>query len=180
VCVSLTVCFSLCGCLSLSVCVCVSDAVCSILYGVCVYSVGVSICVCISVGVCQYCSFPSSPETVMHTLAFLMLLCKSLKLINYSPFFFLSVPVVQFNSVAQSCPTLCNPIDCSMPGFHVHHQLPESVMPSNHLILCHLLKASSCLQSFPTSGSFPMSQFFTSGLQSMGVSASVLPKNIQD
>ena len=41
---------------------------------------------------------------------------------------------------------------------------------------------SSCLQSFPTSGSFPMSQFFTSGGQSIGVSASasVLPMNIQD
>ena len=32
---------------------------------------------------------------------------------------------VQFISVAQSCPTLCNPMDCSMPGFPVHHQLPE-------------------------------------------------------
>ena len=50
----------------------------------------------------------------------------------------------QFSSVAQSCPTLCNPMDCSMPGFSVHHQLPElaqtmsieSVMSSNHLILC--------------------------------------------
>ena len=50
----------------------------------------------------------------------------------------------QFSSVAQSCQTLCNPMDCSMPGFPVHHQLPsllkltsmESVMPSNHLILC--------------------------------------------
>ena len=41
---------------------------------------------------------------------------------------------------------------------------------------------SSCLQSFPESGSFPMSQFFTSGSQSIGVSASasVLPMNIQD
>ena len=41
---------------------------------------------------------------------------------------------------------------------------------------------SSCLQSFPASGSFPLSQFFTSGGQSIGVSASVsvLPKNIQD
>ena len=41
---------------------------------------------------------------------------------------------------------------------------------------------SSCLQSFPASGSFPMSQFFTSGVQSIGVSASasVLPINIQD
>ena len=50
----------------------------------------------------------------------------------------------QFSSVAQSCSTLCDPMDCSMPGFPVHHQLLElaqthvieSVMPSNHLILC--------------------------------------------
>ena len=56
----------------------------------------------------------------------------------------------------------------------------ESVMPSNHLIFCVLF--SSRLQSFPASGSFPMSQFFTSGGQSIGVSASasVLPMNIQD
>ena len=47
--------------------------------------------------------------------------------------------------VTQSCLTLCDPMDCSMPGFPVHHQLPElaqthgqrvGVMPSNHLILC--------------------------------------------
>ena len=56
----------------------------------------------------------------------------------------------------------------------------ELVMPSNHLILCHIL--SSCLQSFPESGSFPVSQFFASGSQSIGASASasVLPVNIQD
>ena len=51
----------------------------------------------------------------------------------------------QFCSIAWSCLTLCDPIDCSMPGFPVHHQLPGSllklmsimsVMPSNHLILC--------------------------------------------
>ena len=56
----------------------------------------------------------------------------------------------QFSSVAQSCPTHCNPMDCSTPGFPVHHHLPElaqthaikSVMPSNHLVLyrsLHLL-----------------------------------------
>ena len=53
----------------------------------------------------------------------------------------------QFSSVAQSCQTLCNPMDCNMPGFPVHHQLPsllklmsmESVMPSNNLILCYPL-----------------------------------------
>ena len=53
-------------------------------------------------------------------------------------------------------------------------------MPSNHLILCHPL--SSCLQFFPATESFQMSQYFTSGGQSIGVSASasVLPMNIQD
>ena len=55
---------------------------------------------------------------------------------------------VQFSSVAQSCPTLCDCVNRNMPGLPVHHQLPEgslkfmsieSVMPSNHLILCHPL-----------------------------------------
>ena len=54
---------------------------------------------------------------------------------------------VQFSSVAQSCPTLCNPMNRSTPGLPVHHQLPEftqthsieSMMPSNHLILCRPL-----------------------------------------
>ena len=53
----------------------------------------------------------------------------------------------QFSSIAQSCPTLCDAKDCSMPGFPVLHHLPnllklmsvESVMPSNHLILYHPL-----------------------------------------
>ena len=54
---------------------------------------------------------------------------------------------VQFSSVAQSCPILCDPMNCSTPGLPVHHQLQtllklmsiESVMPSNHLFLCHPL-----------------------------------------
>ena len=52
---------------------------------------------------------------------------------------------VQFNSVTQSCLTLCDPMDCSSPGFPVHQQLLlklmsiKSVMPSNHRILCHPL-----------------------------------------
>ena len=62
-------------------------------------------------------------------------------------YFMWGLASVQFSSVAQSCPTLCDPMDCSTPGFPVHHQLPEllklmsieSVMPSNHLILCHPL-----------------------------------------
>ena len=54
---------------------------------------------------------------------------------------------IQFSSVTQSCLILCNPMDCSMPGFPVHHHLLEftqtyvhrSMMPSNHLILCRPL-----------------------------------------
>ena len=83
-----------------------------------------------------------------------------------------------FSSVTQLCPTLCDPTDCSTPGFPVHHQLPKlaqtvsikSVMPSNHLILCRPLLLLPSI--FPASASFPISQFFTSGGQSIGVSAS--------
>ena len=53
----------------------------------------------------------------------------------------------QFNSVAQLCPTLCDPMNRGTPGLPVHHRLPDSlklmsiefVMPSSHLILCHPL-----------------------------------------
>ena len=54
----------------------------------------------------------------------------------------------------------------------------QSVMPSNQLILVNPFP--SRLPSFPASGSFPMSQFFTSSGESIGASASVLPMNIQD
>ena len=54
---------------------------------------------------------------------------------------------VQFSSVAQLCPTLCDPVNCSTPGLPVHHQLLEFTqthvhqvdVPSSHLILCHPL-----------------------------------------
>ena len=88
----------------------------------------------------------------------------------------------QIRSVAQSCLTLCNPMNRSTPSLPVHHQLPEfteSVMPSSHLNLCRPF--SSCPQSLPASESFPMSQLFAWGGQSTGVSASAsfLPKKSQ-
>ena len=93
----------------------------------------------------------------------------------------------KFSSVAQSCPTLCDPVDCSTPGFLVHHQLLELTQTPVHRVgdaiqPSHPLSSPSPFQSFPESGSFPMSQFFTSGGQSIGVSASasVFPVNIQD
>ena len=95
--------------------------------------------------------------------------------------------IAGFSSVQLSCSVLSNSLwFCGLQ----HTRLPlsftvsqsllkfmsiELVMPSNHLI-------PSCLQSFPTSGSFPKSQSFASGGQSIGASASasVLPMNIQD
>ena len=72
---------------------------------------------------------------------------------------------VQFSSVIQLCRTICDPMDCSTSGFPVHHQLPdvgnlsslkllsiESVMPSNHLILCLLLLLLSSI--FPNTRVF--------------------------
>ena len=86
-----------------------------------------------------------------------------------------------------SCPTLCNPMDYSTPGFPVLHYLPEFVHSCPSRWSCHptnsssVIPFSSHLQSFPASGSFPMSQLFASGRQTFGTlaSASVLSMNIQ-
>ena len=96
--------------------------------------------------------------------------------------------VVQFSFITQSCLTLCDPMDCSTPGLLVHHQPTEPTQTPVHwvgdaiqpLILCRPF--SSHLQPFPASGFSPMNQFFASGGQSIGVSASalVLPMNIQN
>ena len=88
--------------------------------------------------------------------------------------------------VTQSCSTLCNPMDRSMPGLPVYRQLPEFTQTRVHWVgdaiqPSHSLLFSSRLQSFPT-GSFQMRQLFASGGQSIGVSAStsILPMNTQD
>ena len=96
---------------------------------------------------------------------------------------------VQFNSVAQSCLTLCDPMDCSMPGIPVHHQFPELAQTHVHRVSdaiqpSHPLPSPSppAFTFIPASGSFPINLFFTSGGQSIGASASalVLPINTQD
>ena len=46
----------------------------------------------------------------------------------------LGLTSVQFNSVTQSCPTLCDPMNCSTPGLPVHHQLPESTQTHVHWV----------------------------------------------
>ena len=125
---------------------------------------------------------------------------------HYSYLEQISLPI---SSVAQSCLVLCNPMGYSTPGFPVHHQLPEptqthvicigdAIQPSHPLLApspppfnllhnqglflhCRQILSHLSHKGSP-SGSFPMSWFFTSGGQSIGVSASasVLPMNIQD
>ena len=95
---------------------------------------------------------------------------------------------VQFSSVTQSCPTLWDLMNHSTPGLPVHHQLPEFTQTHVHWVgdtiqPSHPLSSPSppaCPQSLPASESFPMGQLFTWGGQSIRVSASVLPMNIQD
>ena len=88
--------------------------------------------------------------------------------------------------VAKPCPNLCDPMNCNMPG-SLSSTISQSllkiisielVMLSNHLILCYALLLPS---SFLESGYFPVSLLFTSGDQSIGISASasILPMNIQ-
>ena len=83
---------------------------------------------------------------------------------------------------------LRNPMDCSMPGFPVHHQLPELAQTHIHGVSDAIQPSQPLLSPSPPnfnlsqSGSFLMSQFFASGGQSIGASASasVLLMNIQD
>ena len=119
---------------------------------------------------------------------------------------------LEFSSVIQLCLTLCYPMNPSMPGLPVHHKPPQFTQthahrvgdavqsshpllspsppahnPSQHQSLFQWvippnIRVFSNESSLPTSGSFPMSQLFTWGGQSSGVSvsASVLPMNTQD
>ena len=83
----------------------------------------------------------------------------------------------------------CDPMNCNMPGFPVLHHVPEFAQTHGHWVSwwCHptisssVIPFSSCFQSFPASGPFPMSWLFSSADESIGASASasVLPMNIQ-
>ena len=90
-------------------------------------------------------------------------------------------------SVAQSCLTLCDPMDCSTPGFPVLHYLLELVQTHVHRDSDAIQQSHPLLPPSPPAfnlsqhqGLFLMSQLFTSGGQSIGASVSVLPMNIQD
>ena len=94
---------------------------------------------------------------------------------------------IKFSSVAQSCPTVCDPINRSTPGLPLHHQLPEFTQTHVHWIgdaiqPSHPLSSPSPPALNLSQHHFQMSQLSASGGQSVGVSAlaSVLPINTQD
>ena len=127
-----------------------------------------------------------------YQLQFLLVLLNSLTLfkrrekqktfVQYLPKIFSSVQLLSHVQLFATPRTAPHQAFLSITNSGSLHKLMSivSVMPSNHLILC--LHPLLCLQSFPAPGSFPMSQFFTSGGQSIGVSASasVLSINSQD
>jgi len=95
---------------------------------------------------------------------------------------------IQFSSVAQSCPTLCDPMNHSTPGLPVHHQLLEFTQTHDHWVNDAIQPTHPLLSPSPPAlnlsqhqGLFQWVSSFTSGGQSIGVSASasVLPMNIQ-
>ena len=80
-----------------------------------------------------------------------------------------------FSSVAQSCPTVCDPMDCSTPGSPVYHLLPEPTQTHVHRVSdaiqpSHPLSSLSSAFNLSQHQSLPMSQFFTAGGQSIGAS----------
>ena len=97
--------------------------------------------------------------------------------------------VLQLSSVAQSCLTLCDPMDCSTPGLPVHHQLPELAQTHVHQV-SDAIQSSHPLSS-PSPPAFNLSQHqrlfkWVSSHQVLdqrigdSASTSVLPMNIQD
>ena len=98
---------------------------------------------------------------------------------------------VQFRSVTQSCPTLCNPMDRSTPGLPVHHQLPEFTQTHAHRV-GDAIQPSHSLSS-PSHPAFKLSSIRVFSSESalrvrwpkywsftFNISPSVLPKNTQD
>ena len=96
---------------------------------------------------------------------------------------------VRFSSAAQSCPTLCDPVDCSVPGFPVHHQFPELAQTHVHPVGDTIQPSHLLLSPSPPAFNLSQHQGLFQGVCSLhqvakvlgvSASASVLPMNIQD
>jgi len=129
------------------------------------------------------------PASILHMIATLSI-CPTLSFpyCDHQTILYVCVSI-QFSPVAQSCPNLQDPHrpqhaspPCPSPTPRVYSNSSPWSQWCHPTISSSVIPFSSCLQSFPASGSFLMSQLFTSGGQSIGVSASIsiLPMNTQD
>ena len=130
--------------------------------------------------VSQYRSFVSLGRFIHRFLTHFNLMANGI----VSLIFLSDISLLVISSVTQLCPSLCNPVDCSMPGFPVHHQFLELTQTHVHWV-SDAIKSPHPLSSpspsaFNLSQSLQMSQLLTSGGQRIEASASVLPINIQD
>ena len=112
--------------------------------------------------------------------------CTWLLLLKSSESYKIIISFISFSCcpVTMSCPTLCELMDCSMPGFPILHYLLEFAQTHVHWVSDAIQPShpvapfSFSSRSFPASGSFPMSWLFVSKLQSVGASASAIsPSN---
>ena len=128
------------------------------------------------------CLSPNLKERIsIFYFSVVIILYKKTSLLDKGGYFFIPL----FSSVSQLCPSLW---DCLMPGFPVHHQPPELAQTHVQWVIDAIQPSRPLLSPFPPAFNLPsirvfsMSQFFASGGQSIGASASasVLPMNIQD
>ena len=87
--------------------------------------------------------------------------------------------LLQFSSVTQSCPTLCDPMDCRMPGFPVHHQLPENAQTRGYHIGDAIQPSSPLSSPSPPAFSLPKHQCLFKWVSSSHQVAKVLEFQLQ-
>ena len=100
-----------------------------------------------------------TPPNDIHVLLFCIYLTFGLKIgLDLSNSFSHLIVSVQFSSVAQSCPTLCDPVNCSTPGLPVHHQLPEFTQTQVHRVGDAIQPSHPLSSPFPPAGNLSQHQ----------------------
>ena len=111
------------------ICVCVYTVYVGRRIHVCIYAVSVyvctvSVCIRIYVYIARVCIYVHAHVHIQHTCVRVGM-CMHMCAHSICMYTYICICTVQFSSVAQSCPTLCDPMNRSTPGLPVHHQLPE-------------------------------------------------------
>ena len=105
--------------------------------------------------------------------------CRLLEYIGCCDYVTNNIGMHQFSSVAQSCPTLCNPMDCNTPGLHVHHQLPEFTQAHLHWVSDTIQPSHPLLSPSPPAFNLSQHQGFFKWVSSSHQVAKVLEFQLQ-